>query len=116
MCDLAEYYHIIDYKSLPAKQVAILLCGLRDDSRVKMKIMGKNYTYERLMQALIFDKLNWLCWSQSSDSRKNVNKPLSIAGILMNTEEENDIKSFSSISDFEKACRNITGKEGKKNV
>lgn len=34
----------------------------------------------------------------------------------MNTEEENDIKTFSSISDFEKACRNITGKEGKKNV
>ena len=40
LCDLAETYHIYDYKSLPCKMVATFSCGLRADSRIKMKIAG----------------------------------------------------------------------------
>ena len=40
ICDLAETYHIYDYRSLPVKLVATLSAGLRDDSRIKLKAAG----------------------------------------------------------------------------
>lgn len=37
ICDLAETYGIYDYHKLPARTVAILATGLREDSRIFMK-------------------------------------------------------------------------------
>ena len=38
ICDLAETYQIYDYKSLPAYMVATFSVGLRENSRIKMKL------------------------------------------------------------------------------
>lgn len=40
ICDLAETYRIYDYQRLPVKYLAILVAGLRVDSRVECKRMG----------------------------------------------------------------------------
>lgn len=34
ICDLAETYHILDYKQLPLRTVAVLASGLRQDARI----------------------------------------------------------------------------------
>lgn len=47
ICDLAEYYHIYDYKQLPVETLAILVYGLRDNSRIKMIIAESNITLEQ---------------------------------------------------------------------
>lgn len=57
ICDLAETYHIYDYRSLPAKLVATLAAGLRDDSRIKMKMAGLKGDPEQILLAHIFDRL-----------------------------------------------------------
>ena len=62
ICDLAEYYGIYDYHSLPAGTIAVLACGLREGARIKSELLERRYTYDEVMKAVIVDRLNWLCW------------------------------------------------------
>lgn len=57
ICDLAETYHIFDYRSLPVKMVATLSAGLRDDSRSKLKLKNEKYPPEIAIMAMIVDRL-----------------------------------------------------------
>lgn len=57
ICDLAETYHIIDYEQLPPSTVAVLVSGLRGNSRVVMKMSGIEYPLETLLCASIADNL-----------------------------------------------------------
>ena len=49
ICDLAETYHIFDYRSLPVQLVATLSVGLRDNSRIKMRAAGIPASKETIM-------------------------------------------------------------------
>ena len=49
ICDFAETYHILDYRALPLKLAAVLACGLRDDSRIKMKLAGMKLNPETML-------------------------------------------------------------------
>ena len=40
ICDFAETYNIYDYRSLPVKLAATYSAGLRENSRIKMKLRG----------------------------------------------------------------------------
>lgn len=101
ICDLAETYHIYDYKSLPLQKVAIFCIGLRDDSRIKMKISGIDYTMNTLLFAKMVDYLALLYWTKTKDAQRGINKPKSIANKLMEQPQEKDIMSFDSPEDFE---------------
>ena len=63
ICDLAEVYHIYDYKSLPIKLVATFSVGLRDDSRIKMKMNREKAPMKTIMLAMIADILSMMFWS-----------------------------------------------------
>ncbi len=112
ICDLAETYHIYDYQSLPVKTVAILACGLRDDSRIKLKLSGQKYSTDTLLSAAIADNTRVLAWMQSEDGRKNRRRPDLILPKLLETEKKQETVNFCSGKDFEKAWNQITGKEG----
>lgn len=43
ICDLAETYHVLDMWALPVPLLATLASGLRDHSRIKMKMAGLRY-------------------------------------------------------------------------
>lgn len=60
VCDLAETYHIYNYKSLPVKTVAILASGLRDDSRIKLKLNKQRVSNTDLLLSVIADRLGLL--------------------------------------------------------
>lgn len=57
ICDLAEYYHIFDYRHLPVKLVATLASGLRGDSRIKLRLKGEQYEMDSVLLAMICDRL-----------------------------------------------------------
>lgn len=63
ICDLAETYRIYDYRSLPAKLVATLAAGLRDDSRIKTELAGLKGDSKEIMLAYIFDRLGQVLYA-----------------------------------------------------
>lgn len=114
MCDLAETYHVLDYRSLPARLVATLTAGLSDDSRVKKKLSGAQCSVETMLLALIADKLSYLVWFQTDDARKNRNRPDSIFLSLVGTQgqkSDSDVMTFRNGNEFETAWKKITGGE-----
>lgn len=104
---MAETYHVLDYKSLPAQQVAIFCYDLRNDSRLKMKLMNSKVSFETLLKAVAVDRLNFIAWSKTKDAQKNMNKPKSIvAGLLQEHTIRNNI-SFSSPEEYEREKEEI---------
>ena len=72
ICDLAETYHIYDYRSLPVQQVAIFCIGLRENSRIKRKLSGNRCSTEILLLASAVDYLALLFWAQTKDGQNSV--------------------------------------------
>ncbi len=100
ICDFAEYYHVLDYKSLRPSVCATLAAGLRDDSRVMMKATGSRLNTKELLLAKIADDLSILIWQNTEDGQKGINLPKSIIDEL-NRDHSMDVKGFESGSDFE---------------
>lgn len=102
ICDLAETYGILNYRELSPNLVATLSCGLRDDSRIKMKISKQRISLDRMLSALIVDSLQFLCWTKTKQAQKNQGKPESVFAKLMGSEEQKEeYESFESVEDFE---------------
>lgn len=99
-CDMAQYYHIIDYRGLPVKTLAALACGLPEDSRVMRKLSGAKTTPLLTLLAAIADRLGLLVWFQTKDGQKGRNRPKSILSELMKETEEKP-QSFETPEDFE---------------
>ena len=95
ICDLAETYHIYNYRGLPASYLAILCLGLRDNSRIKMKITGTKVPLNTTLKILTLDSLNMLRWQIGCAKGK---KP---ASIYNQVSAEKPLKGFSSGKDFE---------------
>lgn len=101
ICDLAETYHIYDYRQLPATKVAVFSLGLRDNSRIKKKISNQPIDFDRLLLAGISDKLSYLLWSKTKDGVKGRNKPKSILEMLTEPKKQSNQLAFNSGEEFE---------------
>ena len=116
VCDLAETYHIYDYKQLPLNQVAVFAYGLRDDSRIKQIMSNQIVPLETTLLASIVDRLSLSLWLQTKDGQKGVNRPASIADQLIKRDKsENDEKDylvFESGEDFENYRKALLAKTG----
>lgn len=109
ICDLAETYNIYDYRSLPARSVAVLAAGLRANSRVKMKMNGMKIPIDTYLLAGAFDRLSFLVWAQSTDAQKGLNRPMQVLPQLLGEEDiEQKPQTFSSGSDFDTAWKQAT--------
>lgn len=103
ICDFAETYGIYDWRTLPLKTAAILAVGLRDDSRIKMKLSNQLVSIDTLITAAILDYVALLTWFKTKDGEKGKNRPQSMVGALLgDNDEEKEIKTYSSGEDFEK--------------
>lgn len=112
ICDFAETYHIYDYKSLPLSRVAIFAVGLRENSRIRMKMNDMKYPLETMLMASAVDRLSNMVWMQTKDGVNGINRPKSILSSLLKEEVANDIESFSTPDDFEKRRNEILMKGG----
>lgn len=114
ICDFAETYHILDYRALPLKLAAVLACGLRDDSRIKMKLAGMKVNPETMLQAAAVDRLSMLVWAKTKDAQKRKNAPKSILAEMLKdrSDPEDEVQGFNSVEEFEEARRKIIEEGG----
>lgn len=105
ICDLAETYGVMDWRALPLQTAAALSSGLRDDSRIKMKISGMPADRLTLLLAVMADRLGFLAWAKTKDAEKGKNRPKSIVAALMHKDEEpdKDFRTFRTPEEFEAA-------------
>lgn len=109
ICDLAETYGIWDYKALPVETLAMLSVGLRENSRIKMKISGVSVQPDFLLLAAVVDRLSMLVWAKTKDAQKGRNKPRSIVGILDGKTKESNIAAFDTAEEWEAEKARIIG-------
>ncbi len=96
ICDFAETYHVLDIEALPLELRAILASGLREDSRINMKLNGRDFTIREEVIMHIFDVVHWLQWAKTKDGSKNRNMPRSIFDLYYDNKEGNDFVVFES--------------------
>ena len=102
ICDLAETYQIYDYKRLPLQLVSVFSCGLRENSRIKMKLSQQTASIDTMLLAGISDKLGILLWAQTKDGQKGKNRPISILEKVLNLpKKRKEEVAFASAEEFE---------------
>lgn len=100
-CDFAETYHIYDWRSLPATYAATLAAGLRDSSRIMMRLSGDKLTAERLLLASVADHVRLLVWQNTRDGHEGENQPQSMLQLMLNPNvEDKASEGFDSPEDF----------------
>ena len=111
MCDLAETYHIYDYRSLSTRMAAVFSCGLRENSRIKLAMSDTRYPLETVLSVLTFDAVNWIRWAQSKLAHDGRDPPERIYDKLFghgdNDNKDSDVVTFDSPEEFEAARRKI---------
>lgn len=114
ICDLAETYGILDWRALPLRTAAALSSGLRDSSRIKMKLAGVQADQETLLLAAAVDRLSLLVWAKTKDAEKGRNRPESIFDKLTGQTEKketDEIISYDSPDAFKEAWERAIGKK-----
>lgn len=105
ICDLMETYHITNMDEYPASFVATLAVGLRDDSRIKMRLKDSKLTLEQGLLALILDALRINNWMHTKDAQKKRNMPKSLYRQLLGMDEPGekkyDLRHFDSVEEYE---------------
>lgn len=99
ICDMAETYQIYDMYELPVERLATFSIGLRDNSRIKMKLAKAPLSVETMLSMSAVDKLNLLIWQNTADGKKGRNKPKSILQNFL--EPKQNVKSFRTVEEFE---------------
>lgn len=109
ICDLAETYGILDYKVLPVETLAALSVGLRENSRIKMKLSGAKVQPDFLLLAAAVDRLSLLVWSKTKDAEKGRKIPKSLVEVLNRKKKESDVMAFNTAEEWESAKAKIIG-------
>lgn len=104
VCDLAETYGVLDYRSLPAQLVATLAAGLRDDSRSKMKLHGRKATRMETLLAATVDRLSRIAWLLSFVCPHQGEPPKSVLNAILGEPKNSasmDVQIYASAEDFD---------------
>ena len=106
ICDLAETYHVLDYKAIPVLTLAALCAGLHDDSRIKMRMMGLNKIAPSFALIRIADILAVINYSLTA--KAGTKAPELYQDIMTGKrKQERKTTGFSSIEAFENARKRI---------
>ena len=98
ICDFAETYHILDYRALPVKQRAVLASGLRENSRIKMKLAGLSYIPAEFSSIRAADYLGRIFYCLAA--KENSEPPELLSDIMAGRVKEKP-QSFSSGAEYE---------------
>lgn len=111
VCDLAEIYHIYEYRDFKPSYIYVLVEGLKSDSRFKMALKNQKVDDLTLLSAKAVDLLNLLVWSKTTDAEKGRNRPKSLVDLLLN-DLEVEKEGFDSKEEFMKERAKFLRKEG----
>lgn len=100
ICDMAETYHVFDWRALPARLAATLAAGLRDNSRIRMRLSGSSVSFETVLMANIADCLRIIVWRETRDGIKGVNAPVMFTELITGKGRKESEQGFDSPDDF----------------
>lgn len=106
ICDLAETYQVLDYRSLPVQLVATLSAGLRDNARIKLKAADSPVSLDTIILAAIADNLSML---RAGMDKKNRGKPFLFSEALRGEKKKQKVRGFRTAEEFEAALKRIRG-------
>ena len=111
VCDFAQVYQVLNWRSLPVRLAATLAAGLPPDSRSMMLLVGETVTLENTLRAIIADSLARFEWQMFGGPGSP--RPVSILAALHGTgeEEPTNIRTFDSPEEFEAAMAAVGGGE-----
>lgn len=96
ICDLAETYHILNYRELSVELLATLSCGLRADSRIKMELNEQQCSTNTWLLAATVDYLALIRQSLVKGGKA----PKLLTQQLCKSNDK--VQAFSSVEAFEK--------------
>ena len=105
ICDFAQYYSIYQFDKYEISYIAILACGLPEESRIKKKLRKIPYTLEETLLAAIVDHLAMQLYQHAG--KKSNRKPKSLLRMMMEKEDKSAVQSFNTVEAFESARRKI---------
>lgn len=101
ICDMAETYHVLNWRELPLRTAAILASGLPQDSRCRRKLSGQKLRILEYTQLAIIDELRLLVYSRTEDAVTGKNRPKSILKEVLHQDEIPKTLSFRTPEEFE---------------
>lgn len=112
VCDFAETYHVLDLWALPVPLMATLAAGLRDNSRVKMKMAGLMYIPPEVLLPRVTDVLTAIAVGLSKNAKMPPLMMDVMTGKAKPKEEKTEpVMSFDSTEDFDAMWAQLTHKE-----
>ena len=108
ICDMAEIYHVYDFRRLPLRTAAVFAQGLPEDSRIMRRLSGARIDHQTALLARILDGVMVLAWQQTEDGHRGRNPPRSIFDYLMGLGERDKPSAFATAADFRAAWQQIT--------
>lgn len=110
ICDMAETYHVFDYKALPVDLLVTLASGLRENSRIRCKMANLPISMDTFFIAGIHDFVSLLWWAKTEAGHENRNRPEALLPLLLGKKEEKKLETYSSGDDFRAAWNALGGK------
>ena len=111
LCDFAETYGVLVPRTLGARKMAILACGLRDNARIRQKLCGARAGTDTQLLASAVDLLGLLAWRFCC--KPGSQRPASVLAQLTGGaggtggEEASPVLGFDSAEAFEAARSGI---------
>lgn len=102
ICDLAEYYHILDYRGVPGRLLGTLAVGLRAESRIGQIREGLKTGPSTIMLVKIYDIL-----AQVFSKDGKAPTPLLNKFIIEEKDPSKTPRTFKTGEDFKEAWRKI---------
>lgn len=110
ICDMAETYHIYNMEQLPVEYVAILACGLRENSRIKLKAAGLKTDISTMLLAHICDNTAINAYLKTKDAQHNRNRPKSmVKAFQAEYDPQEHARTFESGEAFLAEWRRLNG-------
>lgn len=104
VCDMAETYHVLGWRSLGAVLAATLAAGLPPGSRVMTRLAGAAAPLPLRLQAVAADCLALLAWQNTKDGRRGRNRPPSILQALEDPgrekKQKDDLQAYGTPEEF----------------
>lgn len=104
-CDLAETYRLFDWSAVSVPTLARLASGLRDDSRIMLKLGGQRVPIERLLLAMVADNTAYSAWANTRAAHDNPESvPERIVPIMLGRKTISNrkaVQSFRTAEEFE---------------
>ena len=96
-------------ENYPVEYIATLAIGLKNDSRIKMKVSGMKINPEMLILARIADNTALNIYAKTKDAKTGRNRPKSLVEALMEIKDPSKKpKEFENGDDFLKEWKRIT--------